>query len=67
MNPTIKPAGGSFRELRNCHLPMFDDREHRHDRGWPHAAPRPVEKNAPKHRWLTVGIVHYRQEEECAN
>ena len=67
MTRSTKQRGGSFRELRNRHLPMFDDRVHRHDRGWPHPPPETAEPRAPKHRWRTVGIVHFRDEEDCVN
>lgn len=30
--------GGSFRDLRELHLTLFDESLHRHDRGWPHVS-----------------------------
>ena len=57
--------GGSFRELRSRHLPLFDPAVHRHDRGWPHPPPRRAEHapqgaDKPRRRaWKTVGIVHF--------
>ena len=67
MAPTIKQRGGSFRELRNRDLPMFDARVHRHDRGWPHPPPDARDQDAPKHRWRRVGILHFRQEEDSGD
>ncbi len=56
-------GGGSFKELRKKHLPLFDKAVHRHDRGWPHPSPeRP--KPEPKGGWKTVGIFHFRHEED---
>ena len=61
---TTKERGGSFRELRDRHLPLFDHAVHRHDRGWPHPTPAPSRKGAPKRRWKTVGIFHFRHDED---
>ena len=62
MTRTSKERGGSFRELKS-HLPLFDNSLHRHDRGWPHPPPQPNER-APKRRWKTIGIFHFRHDEE---
>ena len=54
---------GSFRAVRNFHLPMFDERLHRHDRGWPHG-PEPGDGGkSRKAKWKTIGILHFRHEE----
>ena len=62
MTPTTKEKGGSFRELK-AHLPLFDDAEHRHDRGWPLQRRHEDEKSVRKPRWKTVGIFHFRHDE----
>jgi hypothetical protein len=54
-----KVKGGSFRELK-AHLLLFDNAEHRHDRGWPHAPRQKRENTGRKPRWQTVGIIHFR-------
>jgi len=65
-----KGGGGSFREVREQHLPLFNPAFHRHDRGWPHPPPKAIEQAAkesyaksPKSSWKTVGIVHFRHDE----
>ena len=63
MTPSTKEKGGSFRELK-AHLPLFDAAEHRHDRGWPHAPRHEREKTDRKPKWKTVGIFHFRHNEE---
>lgn len=63
-------GGGSFREVRERHLPLFDFTVHRHDRGWPHpleSLPEPAEKGPkerPKRGWKTAGILHYPHHDE---
>ena len=52
-------SGGSFGELRSKHLPMFDEKLHRHDRGWPHETPDP--QTSPASTWETRGIFHFRR------
>ena len=67
MTSTSEERGGSFRALRDHHLPMFDEKLHRHDRGWPHPPPDcEVEQSdkVPKRVWKTVGIFHFRHDEE---
>jgi hypothetical protein len=64
MTSTNKERGGSFRELRNRHLPLFDDTLHRHDRGWPHPKPDGKAEKATKRPWKTIGIFHFRHDEE---
>ena len=64
MDRRPKGGGGSFGELRARHLPLFGKAVHRHDRGWPHEA---AEEAATKRRaknWKTVGIFHFRHDEE---
>jgi hypothetical protein len=63
MTSMSKEKGGSFRTLRDHHLPMFDERLHRHDRGWPHPPAEPAKEKAPKRLWRTVGIFHFRHDE----
>jgi hypothetical protein len=63
MTPAKGDKGGSFRAVRGQHLPMFDDKLHRHDRGWPRPEP-PAREKAPKMKWRTVGILHIRDEED---
>ena len=58
-------GGGSFKELRSKHLPLFDEAVHRHDRGWPHPA-REQSGSESKARWKTIGIFHFRHEEDEA-
>jgi hypothetical protein len=63
MTSMIKKKGGSFRALRDQHLPMFDKSVHRHDRGWPHPRTEPCREKEPKRLWRTVGIFHFRHDE----
>lgn len=65
MTSTSKRQGGSFRSLRDHHLPMFGDPFHRHDRGWPHTAIEAGKAEAAKRPWRTVGIVHFREGAEA--
>jgi hypothetical protein len=62
MTSTNKRAG-NFRELK-AHLPLFDEALHRHDRGWPHSPPEPGAQDVRRRPWKTVGIFHFRHEEE---
>ena len=59
-----KSAKGSFRGL-SSELAMFDRKTHRHDRGWPHPQAKADDSSAPRH-WTTVGIVHFRHDENEA-
>jgi hypothetical protein len=62
---TTDDEGGSFRELRERHLRLFDEAVHRHDRGWPHApshAQADRRKAKPRQqpkRWKISGILHF--------
>ena len=56
---------GSFRALRNRHLPLFDAKLRRHDRGWPHSRPDIDDDEPPRPHWKTVGIFHFRHVEEA--
>lgn len=62
---TTNDGGGSFRELRQRHLRLFDEAVHRHDRGWPHAPARPQadrfesKRRQPPKRWKISGILHF--------
>ena len=60
---STKEGGGSFRSLRDRNLAMFDEKLHRHDRGWPHP-PEEEQKKPPKRRWVTVGIFRFPHDEE---
>ena len=67
MTATAKTGeGGSFEELRDKHLPLFDQAVHRHDRGWAHEPPRDSRKGngSARRRWKTVGIFHFRHDQE---
>ena len=74
MTSTSDDRGGSFKALRDLHLPMFDETLHRHERGWPH--PPPVKGEAQSCRspdqvkrvWKTKGIFHFtcRDQEDAA-
>jgi hypothetical protein len=67
MTSLREDRGGSFRALRDCHLPMFDSKLHRHDRGWPHPPPKSEAEQSDKvakQVWKTVGIFHFRHDEE---
>ena len=66
MNVSVKDGGGSFRDLRVRHLRLFDKSVHRHDRGWPHPEPKPRPADSTKVGWKTVGIFHFRHDEEDA-
>ena len=57
-----KEKGGSFRALREHHLPLFDKKVHRHDRGWPHSPAEKCDAPPAKPRWKTVGIFHFRHD-----
>jgi hypothetical protein len=55
---------GSFREVRRRHLPLFDPKVHRHDRGWLHSTPEPDADRSGKQKWKRAGIFHYPHHEE---
>ena len=61
-----KVSRGSFRALRDHHLPLFDEALRRHDRGWPHPPAETPEAKNRKWPWKTFGIVHYRPDEDEA-
>ena len=63
MTSLEQDGGGSFRELRTKHLPMFDESLHRHDRGWPHPE-LSKEELQTKRRWRIFGILHIPHHEE---
>ena len=65
MTPTSDEKLGSFRALRDRHLPLFEHKAHRHDRGWPHPPPGEGQHEPmPRQRWRTIGIFHFRHGEE---
>ncbi len=65
MNASVKEGGGSFRDLRDRHLRLFDETVHRHDRGWPHPEPEAgPAADRTKAFWKTVGIFHFRDEDD---
>jgi hypothetical protein len=59
MTSTPNKKGGSFIALRDQHLPLFEEKLHRHDRGWPHAPPDVTGAKSQKRRWKTIGIYHF--------
>ena len=65
MGASAKERGGSFRDLRKRHLPLFKESVHRHDRGWPHSE---SDKNSAevstKKSWKRIGIFHFRPDED---
>ena len=63
---SVKERGGSFRDLRERHLPLFDDSVRRHDRGWPHEEVGKAEPQESTKNWRTAGIFHFRHGEEEA-
>ena len=64
MTCTSKEKGGSFKGMRTRDLRLFDPALRRHDRGWPHALPEPGKEQSPKRPWKTVGIFHFRHDED---
>ena len=65
METSAKDGGGSFGDLRKRHLPLFDESVHRHDRGWPHDEPeRTGEAGTARKHWKTIGIFHFRHDEQ---
>jgi hypothetical protein len=65
MSSRSNDKGGSFRAVRDHHLPMFDRRHHRHERGCPHAPQPAAEDVTEKTRWKTIGIFHFRPDDDA--
>jgi hypothetical protein len=54
---------GSFRALREKHLSMFEEKLHRHDRGWPHPLRLAEEGDSTaRPAWRIHGILHFRDD-----
>ena len=59
-----REKSGSFRALRERDLSLFNEALRRHDRGWPHPAKENPKATPARRPWTTVGIFHFRHDEE---